>query len=259
MEVHMKGFKLTPLRVGLVVGAIAAVSAPSIAGAVDGGVPASKATVAIDSLIDLSQSASGSASTGGNTNSTGWVDVLSSTIKTSSQKDLLFDVSMQCGIVTDTTVKSTNGSLSAAAARGTVAVRVLVDGVPAEPSGSIDATKATAEGVVYCDRIQELKAKFSGLNCTADAETGVVTCADPEELQLILKTLNASAFNFAKDDVGVGVHTVTVQAKADAAVNFDDDESGASLAGAEAFLGAGALIVEEVRLVKGQNISVDLQ
>jgi hypothetical protein len=253
---QVKGFKLTRLRVALIVGALGVVSAPVIASAAGTGVPASKATVAIDSVIDLSQTASGPPN---EASSTGWVDVLESTIKTSSQKDLLFDVSMQCGIVTDTTVKSTNGNVSAASARGTVAVRVLVDGDPAAPSGSIDALKENAEGVVYCDRIQELRARFSGLNCTADSETGAVTCADPEELQLILKTLNANAFNFAMDDVGVGVHTVTVQAKADAGVNFDDDESGGALAGAEAFLGAGALIVEEVRLVKGQDITVDLQ
>lgn len=61
----------------------------------------------------------------------------------------------------------------------------------------------------------------------AAATTGVVTCADPEELQLILRTLDATSFNFAKADVGVGVHTVTMQARAQAAVNFDDDASGA--------------------------------
>jgi hypothetical protein len=55
------------------------------------------------------------------------------------------------------------------------------------------------------------------------------------------------------------VHTVTVQAKADAAVNFDDDASGGALAGAEAFAGAGSLFVEEVRLVKGEDIAVDIR
>jgi hypothetical protein len=210
----------------------------------------------IDNLIDLSQTASGPPSS---TGSTGWVDVLRTQIKTSSQKDLVFDVALQCGIVTDTTVKSSGGTQSASSARGTVSVRVLVDGTPADPTGSIDATQATADGVVYCDRIQTLAAKFAGLNCTADATTGVVTCTNPEELRLILRTLSAQAFNFAMADVGVGVHTVTVQAQAQAGVNFDDDASGGALAGAEAFTGAGSLVVDQVRLVRGQDITIDLQ
>lgn len=218
-------------------------------------IPASKASVAIDNLIDLSQTASGPPTTSG---STGWKDVLQTQIKTSSQKDLVFDVALQCGIVTDTTVKSSGGTTSAASARGTLSVRVLVDGAPADPSNSIDANKATADGVVFCDRVQTLSAKFAGLNCTADATTGAVTCADPETLQLIMRTLNASSFNFAKADVGVGVHTVTVQAQAQAAVNFADDASGGALAGAEAFTGAGSLIVDQVRLVRGQDITIDL-
>ena len=217
--------------------------------------PSSKAAVAIDSLIDLSQVNNGPPNSAGDTD---WVDVLETQIKTSSQKDLVFDVALQCGIVTDTTVKSSGGTQSAATARANIAVRVLVDGFAAEPQNSIDANGAEAAGVVYCDRIQTLAAKFAGLNCTANLTTGAVTCTDPEELQLILRTLNANAFNFAKSDVGVGVHTVTVQARAQASVNFDDDTSGGALAGAEAFTGAGSMLVEEVHLVKGANI-IDIQ
>ena len=176
------------------------------------GTPSSKAAVKIDEMIALSQAISGGANDAGDT---GWIDVLQTQIKTSNQKDLLFDVSLQCGILTDTTVKSSGGNTSSATARANIAVRVLVDGVPAEPDNSIDATKANAQGVVFCDRMQTLAAKFAGLNCTADAD-GVVTCADPEELQLILRTLNANAFNFAKADVSSGVHQIVVQARAQA-------------------------------------------
>lgn len=217
------------------------------------GFPASKAAVAIDNLIALSKTATDPAAPG----DTGWQDVLETQIKTSSQKDLVFDVALQCGIVTDTTVKSVNGGSSSSTARATIAVRVLVDGNPASPDNGIDATGGESEGIVYCDRIQTLAAKFSGLNCTADLTTGAVTCADPEELQLILQTLNANAFNFAMTDVGVGVHTVTVQARAQASVNLDGTSG--SLAGAQAFTGAGSLLVEEVRLVKDANIVVDIQ
>src|SRR4051812_46827212 len=109
-----------------------------------GSIPAAKTSVVIDNLIDLSQTASGPPN---GSNDTGWQDVLRTQIKTSSQKDLVFDAAMQCGIVTDTTVKSSGGTQPSATARGTVSVRVLVDGVPADPTNSIDATKATAEGV----------------------------------------------------------------------------------------------------------------
>jgi hypothetical protein len=214
------------------------------------GFPSSKAAVAIDELVNMSSAVADPQAPAGDT---GWVNILSTQIKTSSQKDLVFDVALQCGILTDTTVKSSGGNQSTSTARANIAVRVLVDGVAAEPDNSIDATGASAAGVVYCDRIQTLAAKFAGLNCTADLVTGAVTCLDPEELQLILRTLNANAFNFAKSDVGVGVHSIVVQARAQANVSFDT--SGA-LAGAEAFAGAGSLLVEEVRLVKGTEIII---
>jgi hypothetical protein len=69
-----------------------------------------------------------------------------------------------------------------------------------------------------------------------------VTCEDPEELRWLLQTLSAHAFNFAMTDVGVGVHDVVVEARARANVNFD---VGDALAGAEAFAGAGSMLVEE--------------
>jgi hypothetical protein len=215
--------------------------------------PSAKASIAINELIGLSQLASGAPGSPGS-GSTGWQDVLSTQIKTANQKDLLFDAAFQCGIVTDTTVSSKNGSQSSSTARGTIAVRVLVDGQPAEPDNSTDALHANASGVVYCDRSQQLLAKFSGLNCHADLTTGDVTCDDPETLELILKTLNANAFNFAKKDVTAGVHSITVQAKADASAIVDDPVGSGALAGAEAFIGAGSLDVESVRLV---NHSVD--
>lgn len=252
-----RSVRFAPIALAMVVVAFAGFSMSN--GVEAEGFPSSKAAVAIDELIALSKSASGSAETGASAGDTGWVDVLQTQIKTSSQKDLVFDVALQCGIVTDTTVKSVGGDRSSSTARANIAVRVMVDGYPALPDNSLDALGLAADGVVYCDRIQTLAAKFAGLNCTADLLTGAVTCLDPEELQLILKTLNASSFNFARTDVGVGVHTVKVQARAQAAVSFDGDESGLSLAGAQAFAGAGSMIVEEVRLVKDANIVVDIQ
>lgn len=130
----------------------------------------------------------------------------------------------------------------------------------AQPSTSVDATNTTTGangGVVFCDRIQTLAAKFSGLSCTADA-AGAVTCAKPEELQLILKTLNANAFNFITPNRSSGVHTIEVQARSSTATSATG--LGGSLGAANAFIGAGSVAIESVRMVKGNDgstLSID--
>ena len=251
---------LLALAAAMVLALVVSGSKTDVANAQSGGsLPASKAAVAVDELISLTQAANADKDDTEDSGTTGWVDVLETQIKTSQQKDLNMIAALQTGVVTDNTVSSKQGGLSVSTARGTVSVRVLVDGDPAEPDNSIDANKATAPGVVYQDRIAHLEARFSGLNCTADDE-GVVTCDDPETLRLLMKSLNAGSFNFVKMDVGSGVHTVTVQAKADAAAAIiQDDPLGGTLAGAEAFTGAGSLLVEEVRYVKGTEPIVELQ
>jgi hypothetical protein len=115
---------------------------------------------------------------------------------------------------------------------------------------------ASGPGVTYCDRFQKLAATFAGLNCTADLTTGVVTCLDPEELQLILKTLNAHHFNFLFANANPGVQKVEVQARAEASVSLGGSALGAATA--EAFAGAGALSVETIRLVKDADGTTDL-
>lgn len=230
-----------------------------------GSLPSAKAAVAVDELIAILQTANADKDQTSDSNSSGWVDVLETQIKTSEQKDLNMIAALQTGVVTDNTVSSKNGGLSSSTARGTVSVRIVLDQGTAQeryalPDNSINADRGTAAGVVYQDRVSTLTARFSGLNCTANLETGVVTCADPETLQLLQKSLNAGSFNFVAMDVGSGVHTITVQAQADAAAGIlQDDPFGGTLAGAEAFTGAGSLLVEEVRYVKGTDPLVDLE
>lgn len=224
------------------------------------GTPSAKATFAYSSLISLPACSSTVAGgCGGVTDNTVWTSVLKQQLKLANQKDLFLGASLQCGIVTDTTVKSLNGSLDTAEARATIRVRIKIttpDGstVYAEPSTGIDATNSSTGangGVVFCDRVQTLKAKFSGLNCTANLATGVVTCTDPEELQLILKTLNANAFNFVAPNLQSGVHTIEVQAKSSAVTSAT--ATNGSLGSANAFIGAGSVSVESVRMIKGND------
>lgn len=214
--------------------------------------PSAKATFAASGL-KLLPSISAAGSTEG-----AWQTVLTQQIKMANQKDLFISPALQCGIVTDTTVKSLNGSEDSAEARGTIRVRVKVTGPDggvsyAVPNSDTDmVTGAKGDGIVYCDRVQTLRAKFSGLNCKADLTTGQVTCADPEELQLILKTLNANAFHFLAPNLVSGVHKVEVQAKSSATTSSTG--SNGSLAAANAFIGLGSVAVEAARMINGELV-----
>src|SRR5512139_2299485 len=75
--------------------------------------------------------------------------VLVNHLKTGSKKDLLIGVSLQTGLITDTTVKSKGGALSTAEAMAKIYVRVLVDNVLVHPAE-----------VVYDARLQRLEAQF---------------------------------------------------------------------------------------------------
>lgn len=197
-------------------------------------------------------------------NSTGWVTILTSHLKTPNAKEIAFGVSLQCGIVTDTTVKSKGGDADESAAQARIKVRVkitqpdgaVVYGQPANGADLEGTILEEGEGLTYCDRYQYLRAKFAGLNCTVDG-SGNVVCANPEELQLILKTLTAHHFNFLHANAIPGVHRVEVQAKADAAIELGGTQLGD--AGAEAFAGAGALFAQIIRLVKDADGTTDLE
>ena len=229
------------------------------------GFPASKAAVAIGQITALG-TASASTNNGASSD-TGWIRVMQTFIKTANAKDLSFDLAAQCGLVTNTQVKSKGGAIDTSSARGKVRFRIEVFDVsgsaepnrggislgfafPSQQSG-VFGDPAIEEGVTYCDRFQQLEAQFAGLNCTADLRTGAVTCTDPEVLRLILKTLGAHAFNYLFADAPPGVKRIEVQARATANVALGGSELGAATA--EAFVGLGSLLVEELRLIKGAD------
>lgn len=218
--------------------------------------PSSKAAASLGTLIDLGALAS---TNGAATTDTGYTTVMQSFIKTSEQKDLSADVALQCGIDTDTTVRSKNGATDISTAKGAVSIRVKATNQTSGeiryflPSQNGTAPDGGPLGVVYCSRLQQLTAQFSGLNCTSDLTTGVVTCANPESLGLILKTLNANSFNYLLPDASVGVWKVEVQARANSSVSLAC--SGLGSASANAFIGLGSTRIESLRLIKGADIS----
>ena len=88
-----------------------------------------------------------------------------------------------------------------------------------------------------------------------DPLTGAIiidpTCVQPEQLELILKTMNANAFNFIVKDLGPGVHTIAVQARINLAASA---QAGSSTA--RGLIGNGSMTVEEVRLIQTPNIEL---
>jgi len=192
------------------------------------GQPAAKATADVSdiTLIDPTEEAD-------------WTTILSNEIKTPNQKDLFIDVSLECGLYTDTKVDSLGGYMDRAEAEASVQVQVLIDGEPALPGS-----------VTFCKRSQILEAEFMGLLtdeegnvciqvtevCTDPMDPTtcelVVTidedCLRPETLRLILETMNANSFNFIAANLTPGTHTVEVQAKVESFVESTLD-SGAKV------------------------------
>lgn len=169
-----------------------------------------------------------------------WDPVLSTTIKTPNQKDLLIGVSLETGLYTQTLVKSSGGTKDTSNATAGIQIRVLVDGVQAAPGE-----------VTYDKRSQTLSATLGGYfaNCTdanGDGIIDVLTECDllPEEIELILDTMAAHHFNFVLANLAPGDHSIVVQAEIQSS---NSAQTGSSSAWAT--IGKGSLTVEEIRAV----------
>ena len=183
------------------------------------------------------------------TSTSGWTTVLENTIKTANQKDLFIGASLQVGLYTRTLARSKRNAVTGlletdtSIAAATLKVRVLVDGVKAEPGT-----------VVFGHRSQTLSATLEGAiaGCLT-IQDGIIVldpaCVTPEEIELILETMEAASFNFVAVDVPQGVHLVQVQAQV--------DTTGSAEAGsfaATATVGKGSMTVESVRLIQDEDV-----
>lgn len=202
-----------------------------------------------------------------------WDPILATYIKVPQQKELVFDVSLECGLMTDTLVRSKGGNQDKSDAKATVQVRVKLEpviGTDAEGNFIVDEAAAfyaypgglrlneeTGElenyGVTYCERKQELMAKFGGFDSCVDINNDQTITADEcileeEELQLILNTLSANAFNFVSANLDQGEYKVTVEAEITTSV---DAENGS--ANAKGWVGMGSLVVDEVRFINNKE------
>ena len=176
-----------------------------------------------------------------------WVTVLSNQIKTANQKDLFVGVSLEVGLYTRTLAKSKNMVSDTSLARGVVQVRVLVDDTVIEPGA-----------VVFGRRSQSLSATLEGAiaSCLTIVDGVLVLdpdCVTPEEIELILETMDAASFNFVGVDIPQGVHTVRVQARIDTAGSAEQGEFEA-----KATVGKGSMTVESVRLIKDEDVILEV-
>lgn len=206
--------------------------------------PSAKATCQVSGIAVLSAAAEevGTESV--------WTTILSNGVHTSEQKCLFVDASLECGLYTQTLVKSKAGQSDTSSATASIKVRVLVDGVEAYPGE-----------VVFSSRTQQLTAKLQGLLTdadgnvclSADPDTGAITidesCLLPEEIELILDTMSANSFNFITDSLSSGYHHIEVQAKIDTGTAVQE-----GTAEAKATIGKGSVTVEEIRLIKDEDV-----
>ena len=103
-----------------------------------------------------------------------WDPILTTVIRVPQQKELIFDVSLQCGLYTDTVVKSKGGTKDTSTATARVAVRVVVQRILGEDAAGEPVLgertyagpnegQAGGFGVVFCSRTQTLSAKLQGI------------------------------------------------------------------------------------------------
>jgi len=182
------------------------------------------------------------------TNDWATISGFANTIKTANQKDLFIGVSLEVGLYTRTLVKSKNLVSDTSTAHSSVEIQVLVDGKAAEPGS-----------VVYGRRSQTLTATLEGAiaSClsivtNANGSLSIVLdpdCVTPEEIELILDTMDAATFNFVAVDVPQGLHDISVQARIIAGAEVQTGSASAT-----ATVGKGTLTVESVRLIKDPNV-----
>jgi hypothetical protein len=184
-------------------------------------------------------------------------------IKTSNVSDLFAGVSLVTGIYTSTTVKgNSSGATSSAVAEGTVRVRVLLD--PPSAGCQDNCTSADhrtlpdfGQGVVFDQRVQSLSANL-GFIFTGQCALSPTTCTlTPEQITLVLDTTSAHSFNFLLPNVGVGTHTLVVQAQISTENTsvFSNTNGGVSIS--NALFGLGTLTIDAVRLVNSFTCSAD--
>ncbi|OPY77667.1 MAG: hypothetical protein A4E65_02649 [Syntrophorhabdus sp. PtaU1.Bin153] len=195
--------------------------------------PSAKATAAINKLYAI-----GAVNSADWVAGQGWTTVHSQQIKTANAKDLFIDVALQCGLYTRTKAELKVGEIpDTSTAQAQIEVRVVVDNV---------ANLAEPGAIVFDKRVQTLSAQLYQALLTADG----ASIDNIGFVELIQETLQAHAFNFVMADVTAGLHTITVQARVVQETSGDATALGA--------VGIGSTTIESVRMIKGEDVVVDM-
>ncbi|WP_375771671.1 hypothetical protein NR798_12480 [Archangium gephyra] len=174
-----------------------------------------------------------------------WKDLLQTTLTTPQHKDFVMEVSLEAGLHTEAPARGRPGPAEGPSAQGTLELRVLVDGTPVSP-GPLTLT----------ERPQHLMARLGDLlgSCSDADANGTLLATEciftGEEQRRVLRSLEPLRVSFSLDDVGAGTHEVRIQARVSVS---SQGASGSASAGA--WIGRGAITLEEVRLVKSFDIS----
>lgn len=191
-----------------------------------------------------------------------WHKIFSQQIKSPSYKDLFINLSLETGLTTNTKVMSKQLARAISSAEAMVKVRVLVDGVPVivgNPFGDPPDTEITLSR-----RKQTLVAEFAGdiSQCLFIVDGVLILdeeCIEPEMLALILDTMTANSFNFIAPDLSSGEHTVEVEAMLYWSQNGDQLTEDGKFLSTNAYLGHGSVTVQLVRMIKNEDVVVDLE
>jgi hypothetical protein len=209
------------------------------------------------------------------TNSGGWIEIMSKPLKIPTSNSLFLNVSLVTGLYTQTRTKTQTSTTSTvntstAEAMGGVYLRaVVVDSanneVLASPLnlcdnttglaiyGCVDPTGDDDWGVILNSRIQTLTQSLSQCLVNVTDLTGAVLtgqCSFTSVIDLTLNTTSAHSFNFIFENLGrlngSGVYTIKVYA----AVASDASIVGSGAGVGAAVFGLGSMTAEKVRLVK---------
>ena len=290
----MKMKQITCVLAGL--GFAALSTSPVIAGSM----PSGKSGIASGNLAIVESSATLAAAEAQD-------PLMTTFIKVPQDKELIFNLSAECGLYTRTLAKSKGGKQDTASAEASVRMNVTYTNVDTGEQKYAYPGK-DGDGVVYCSRAQELSATFQGIFQTGDEyESLIVTednngdgdinsivdacdsgdldfaddvcepitvvgtclyqhadnnnilldvdCLQEEEVELVLDTMSANAFNFVAPNLKQGVYRVDVWADVDTCTG---DKIGSCINGddpdveARATIGRASLVVDEVRFIQDE-------
>ena len=247
-----------------------------------GTIPSSKVAVTYGDLFGLASACAidGASATAdckgdgagtGDTDDTGYVTVMTSWLRTPNGKELAFDISLQCGLITFTKSVAKGGGSggSKTNADGRIQVRIGLTPVDndgndvgptgyafpnsdgSNPLGGPASGDSGPDGVTYCHRFQELEVTFENLICLS------ATTTDPADdceiaVSLLLETLNVHSFNFIYPNIDSGLKRIEVQARATANAKVFSGTVDAAARG-EAFIGMGSMYATTVRAVEAYD------